>query len=230
MLLAGTWGGVRFQGTSFFLALTLGTLGVFVGTILYGLASKRLRVLLLLPLLILAIVGQELVATLFLLGGLIGSPIAVLVATIQSTRKNWILAGQMGLIAFAAITSIFLYGRLQVLGVRRAADRGEGTIEAIHRYQKRERALPNSLDELVPRDLASIPETGMAGFPSFEYIAPSTEANNDEERLFATYELSVNLYKLLQYDCLVYWPEGHYPRMMYGGGVERIGVWAYVHE
>ena len=28
----------------------------------------------------------------------------------------------------------------------------------------------------------------------------------------------------------VYWPEGNDPDLMYGGGVERIGTWAYVHE
>jgi hypothetical protein len=40
----------------------------------------------------------------------------------------------------------------------------------------------------------------------------------------------VNLYQLLQFDSLVYWPERTYPDFMYGGGVERIGDWVYVHE
>ena len=70
----------------------------------------------------------------------------------------------------------------------------------------------------------------MAGYPSFEYIGPVAESDEEQERPFATYELRVNLYTLLQWDCLVYWPEGNYPSAMYGGGVERIGKWAYVHE
>ena len=45
-----------------------------------------------------------------------------------------------------------------------------------------------------------------------------------------SYELRLNLYKLLQFDCLVCWPNGNYPDAMYGGAAERIGDWAYVHE
>ena len=69
----------------------------------------------------------------------------------------------------------------------------------------------------------------MTGFPSFVDRDTRTETG-ESERLFASYELRVNLYKLLQFDCLVYWPEGNYPDSMYGGGVERIRAWAYVHE
>ena len=36
--------------------------------------------------------------------------------------------------------------------------------------------------------------------------------------------------ELLQFDCFVYWPERNYPEHMYGGWVERMGDWAYVHE
>jgi len=78
--------------------------------------------------------------------------------------------------------------------------------------------------------VSSIPDTGMARFPSFDYVVPTSQVDVDEQRLFATYELRVNLYRLLQFDSLVYWPEGNYPDAIYGGGVERIGDWAYVHE
>lgn len=34
----------------------------------------------------------------------------------------------------------------------------------------------------------------------------------------------------INFDVFVYWPEGNYPDSMYGGWVERIGHWAYMHE
>lgn len=123
----------------------------------------------------------------------------------------------------------FLYAQLQSLGARKAADHGEIIIHAIRNYEAEVGELPSSLADLVPRELDSIPGTGMTGFPSFVDRDTRTETG-ESERLFASYELRVNLYKLLQFDCLVYWPEGNYPDSMYGGGVERIRAWAYVHE
>lgn len=35
---------------------------------------------------------------------------------------------------------------------------------------------------------------------------------------------------LLNWDVFFYWPTKAYPRRTYGGRVERIGDWAYVHE
>ena len=35
---------------------------------------------------------------------------------------------------------------------------------------------------------------------------------------------------LLNHDCLVYWPTGHYPQHLYGGITEAVGKWVYVHS
>ncbi len=45
-------------------------------------------------------------------------------------------------------------------------------VDAIHRYESFSGKLPNALEELVPRELESIPDTGMIGFPSFQYVGP----------------------------------------------------------
>ena len=195
----------------------------------YAATTKRPRILRFLPLVIIAVFGQELLAGLFALVGFLGVPIGVLFSLIRPTRQNWLVVGHLVLAVAAAMMSVFLYVQLQRLGARKAADRGEVIIHAIRNYEAEVGVLPASLADLVPRELDSIPETGMAGFPSFDYRETRTETG-ESERLFASYELRVNLYKLLQFDCLVYWPEGNYPDLMYGGGVERIGAWAYVHE
>ena len=69
----------------------------------------------------------------------------------------------------------------------------------------------------------------MAGYPSFRYYGPNGDFPYGR-RLFETYELRVDVGRVLQFDCFVYWPERNYPEHMYGGWVERMGGWAYVHE
>ncbi len=52
-----------------------------------------------------------------------------------------------------------------------------------------------------------------------------------KDTLFKGYELKVNCGGLgINFDKFVYWPERKYPKEMYGGVVELIGEWAYVHE
>jgi hypothetical protein len=229
LLLAGAWGALRLLGRGSFLQLLAVTLGVLLGSLAYALAARRWRALWLLPGVLLAIVGNTFVASAFFLGAALWAPMALLAAAMRPTREKWILAGKLILVALTAMESIRLFGHLRLFAAQGAAERGGALIEAIDRFQTREGRLPGSLDELVPRDLTSIPDTGMMGYRSFEYLGPTPE-DADEERLFRTYEIRVNLYQFLQFDSLVYWPERNYPDFMYGGGVEPIGDWAYVHE
>lgn len=67
--------------------------------------------------------------------------------------------------------------------------------------------------------------TGLMAYPEFRL----KRAGKDD--LFRRYELSIECSSgLLNWDRFVYWPESGYPGSMYGGGVERVGAWAYVHE
>ena len=207
------------------------TVGIPGATIAYAIATKRLGLLIYSPVFFLAAFGKELFAALFLLGAILGFPIAGLVAALHPKRTTWLLVGQTVLVAATAVGAIDAYFHLRNRGARHAAARGNQIVEAINRYQTLEGKLPDTLEDLVPRELEWVPNTGMIGHRSFHYFGPVDEAAaEEEERLFATYELRVNLYKFLQFDSFVYWPEGNYPDFMYSGGVERIGDWAYVHE
>ena len=78
----------------------------------------------------------------------------------------------------------------------------------------REKILAASAEEL-----ASLlgPEDGRQELPAHDYGAP--------------YELQVPCpLGMLNWDVFVFWPDGDYPTYMYGGGVELVGDWAYVHE
>jgi hypothetical protein len=103
--------------------------------------------------------------------------------------------------------------------------RAENLITAIEAYNSAKGFYPNSLDDLVPEFIASIPNTGLAGYPEFKYSVakPGT--------LFRTYEILVETPSGgINWDVFVYWPEGGYPDLFYGGVPELIGKWAYVHE
>lgn len=124
-------------------------------------------------------------------------------------------------------------------GIRRAAfarvaQRGDVIIEAIESYRTKEGRLPESLDELVPKYLNNISGTGIRAYPEFAYRIPESR-NKRYKELYqkheALYELRVYCpHPPLNFDCFFYWPSEDYPEYIYGGGTERIGKWAYVHE
>lgn len=107
------------------------------------------------------------------------------------------------------------------------AYRAEPLVQAIEAYRHEKGSYPKSLEELVPHYLQEIPGTDMAAYPCFYYESPGghTHAVNT-----GSYELQVPCGQLLGFDVFVYWPEGNYPEYMYGGSVEEIDGWAYVHE
>jgi hypothetical protein len=111
--------------------------------------------------------------------------------------------------------------------------RGQVLIDAISSYQQDHKSYPESLEALVPAYIDKIPETGIRGFPYFEYEIldpakykyPITEMGDRP-----IWELQVRLYSPFKWDCIFYWPVDKYPDSIYGGGTEKIGEWAFVNE
>lgn len=84
--------------------------------------------------------------------------------------------------------------------------------------------VPENLTELLPKYLEAIP-TLPSGVGAFELGDDNTEATQ------RPWSLSVDCSRgPVNWDVFVYWPAEDYPGVMYGGVVERIGRWAYVHE
>lgn len=106
----------------------------------------------------------------------------------------------------------------------RLARRAQPLVVAVERFRAETGHSPSSLAELVPKYIAEVPPTGMIGYGPFEYREQSKRSQA------AGYELSVPCGSGMNWDVFVYWPSGDYPEFMYGGGVERMGGWAYVHE
>ncbi|RYG53405.1 hypothetical protein EON80_32750 [bacterium] len=104
-------------------------------------------------------------------------------------------------------------------------ERSQPLIQAIENYRREHDQYPAQLSDLAPEHLLEVPYTGAVGYPQFRYKKAS------ENSLFKSYELQIfTPVGGINFDTFNYWPEHAYPKTMYGGTVERIGDWAYVHE
>jgi hypothetical protein len=113
---------------------------------------------------------------------------------------------------------------LRRLGIEACAIRGERVVEALERYRREYGIYPRSLQDLVPRYVASVPSPASLGYPKFTYVR--AEAGS----MRVAYELQVPMPHGGSGDRLLYWPNGDYPDTIYSGEVERVRGWAYVHE
>ncbi len=97
---------------------------------------------------------------------------------------------------------------------------------AIEAFRKDRGAYPARLDELVPEYIKEIPNTRMIGYSEYVYSLPSEDPECKKYSIMIPCSIGL----LMNSDSFIYWPEETYPEYIYGGKVERIGKWAYVHE
>jgi hypothetical protein len=111
--------------------------------------------------------------------------------------------------------------------ITRVAEQSQPLVDAITAYCTEHGHPPDSLSELVPDHIARIPGTGIGAWPEYQYLAgqQATRYDGNEWVLLVT---PPNL--PMGFDVFMYFPRQNYPREGYGGGIERIGGWGYVHE
>lgn len=110
---------------------------------------------------------------------------------------------------------------------RSLAERSETLIGAIAAFQEQRGRPPQQLDELVPGFLPSVPSTGMGGYPHYRYLV------GDDAKEYGKNEWAIEVFTPrpgINFDCFLYFPNQNYPEYGFGGSLERIGSWAYVHE
>ncbi len=165
--------------------------------------------------------------------GIIAYPVGVLVAAAAAVvcpphlraSRLW-LAAAFALGFAIAVPAIPGVRALRMWGVRHVPDRAQPLLSALTRYHEERDRYPAALSELVPTYLPRVPYTGMMGYPDFDYRHPG-EAREEA----GGYDLYVSCgMSMFNFDSLHYWPSQDYPDKMYGGGVERVDSWAYVHE
>jgi hypothetical protein len=150
----------------------------------------------------------------------------VTAAIVGPPRRRGLLWVALSLLIGAALVlpSLWAGSGARMLCIRQATARATPLVQALERYREDHGAYPEALQELQPGYIAEAPGTGMIGYPDFEYQPPG------EAKLEAAgYGLYVNCF-VMSFDTLHYWPSEDYPEKMWGGVVEPIDGWAYVHE
>ena len=75
--------------------------------------------------------------------------------------------------------------------------------------------------------LAEVPTTGIGAFPEFLYETGDS-AGRYRGNPWVLIVTPPN--HPIGFDTLMYFPRQDYPARGYGGSVERVGAWGYVHE
>lgn len=127
------------------------------------------------------------------------------------------------------ISALRLSQHLRSAAFWRAGGTGNQVVAALNRFHGDKGKFPESLNELVPEYIPLVPSTGLLGYPEFYYHKADEE--NDWIRGNAEFELGIECTSGgINFDRFFYWPSEQYPDFIYGGSVERIANWAYVHE
>ena len=164
------------------------------------------------------------------LAGYLVAPLCLLLALCYRKRpRRPLVLLTVGLVFVEIIAFAHIQGNWSHRIFREAfvnvAVSAQDLIWAIETYKESEGNYPPDLRSLMSKFISEIPDTGLAGYPTFRYKT----ANADT--IFKKYELLVDTPSGgINFDVFVYWPEGNYPEYFYGGVLELIENWAYVHE
>lgn len=166
---------------------------------------------------------SNLTMPLILLLTLIAGPILLIGLSIKSKRKSVLKNLGIWVLCFVALLfSAWGSGLVRHYCFAQLTVRSRPVVAAIEAYQKKKGHPPANLEAMVPEFLPKYPHTGMGAYPDFNYVTPD---DTDPWRLEVPCSIG-----LLNWDVFFYRPSKEYGVHEYGGGVERIGDWAYVHE
>ncbi len=162
------------------------------------------------------------IAMVFVPGALLGGSIGTLFRQTRLPGKVLVLSGALVALLFVPVTAAS--DTMRSVGFARAARRAQPLVEAITRFDAAEGHPPATLDELVPKYLPSLPER----LPPLQIVTgPDALKNYHSNRWVLRAEVSTGI---LNWDVFLYFPNQAYPETGYGGWLEPIGTWAYVHE
>jgi hypothetical protein len=127
------------------------------------------------------------------------------------------------LVAF--ICSVRLGENVRMSAFQRLAERSKPLVAAVRAFEQKHGRPPESLQALVPEFLPSVPSTGLGAYPGYRYSTPASDYDGNPWVItIFTPSGGIN------FDQFMYFPLTNYPKTGYGGWLERVGDWAYVHE
>lgn len=164
-----------------------------------------------------------------LLAAVLAIPLSLIALFYKRLRWDALLVLILTLVYLPlAITGITLGQKVRMARMAEFVERSQPLIEAIQRYERDEGAPPATLADLIPDYLPEIPHTGMMAYPEYEYHSGKKSLEwYDGNPWVVTVETPSGG---LNWDEMLYFPKQNYPKAGYGGDLERVGDWAYVHE
>jgi len=112
-------------------------------------------------------------------------------------------------------------------GFGKLAERSAPLVKSIYDYEAKYGNAPENLEALVPEFIPSVPNTGMAAYPDYYYMVGERARKWDGNPWILYVETPSGG---INFDKFMYFPNQNYPKRGYGGSLERIEDWAYVHE
>ena len=123
------------------------------------------------------------------------------------------------------VAAVRLGDAVRMRAFARLAERSKPLVVAIRAYEQKHGRPPDSLRALVPEFLPDVPATGMRAYPDYKYSV-ATNGYEGNPWVLSVFTPSGGI----NFDQFMYFPLTNYPKRGYGGWLERVGDWAYVHE
>lgn len=156
---------------------------------------------------------------------ILASPVLLLVRKTRFVSLGYVAVALIFVPSF--VYGVYLGRMAWRGGIGRFIDRSRPLIEAIESYQWAYGMPPESLQALVPEFLPSVPRPAFGPTNRYLYLS------GREARDFAGEPWTIRVpapSHPMGFDQVLYFPGHDYPEVGYGGGIERIGDWGYVHE
>lgn len=125
----------------------------------------------------------------------------------------------------AFVLSVRIGESVRMSAFHRLSERSRPLVAAVRAFEQKHGRPPESLQALVSGFISSVPSTGMGAYPEYRYSTPAT--NHDGNPWVITIFTPSGG---INFDQFMYFPLSNYPKTGYGGWLERVGDWAYVHE
>lgn len=153
----------------------------------------------------------------------VASPCLVLLLPFRRARRAGVVLLALAVLTFANAVAAVVFGNAtRMAGMGAFTRRSAPLVEAIKAYDRDHGEPPPHLDALLPDYLPEVPSTGMRAYPEYRYsVWPGKSP---------AWTLAVSTGWGLSFDEMLYFPDHDYPARGYGGVLERVGDWAYVHE
>ena len=123
------------------------------------------------------------------------------------------------------VPSFWTYRYVKLWGYDLLGHRAVPLIAAIQKFERERGGPPLTLTKLVPDFLPTIPKTGMAAYPDYEYAPEPGPCPNDNR-----WHVRVGAEEVFKWDFFFYCPKQNYGEDGWGGYNEVRGDWAYLHE